>query len=402
MVITSDSAEFNFIFGLTIFNVSIELITFIYLTTISIRNNNSKLFDKKDPQVVYPKILSIFTGTDAFSRIFYMIFDYKLTKFDLSLYYINPNVWFWKIGLLISVMGIIACLYLIEKYFLSMKYRGVSVILMVIGNLFVFFYPISSMKDFEFVSLLSIVVLIPCGILIYEYLKFAIKSRGKVRRDTMLFITALITITISGVVVNAGVIEMLNSALQVSVDIFMYFLQGILKAIMVSIFVHMIRGSTVEPEKWLQNVWVIEKTSGVCIFEANFTKIQINADLISGFMTAITCFGTELAHSQMKGILYKDLNMYFVNSEKIIIAMTTKKDVNEDEVDLFAENVQDEFLNKYRDELTNWKGEVEIFNKFSPYMERIMKKKPIFQMLESKKITTLTSEQIESLNTNIE
>ncbi len=86
------------------------------------------------------------------SRVFYMVFDYFLTEFVPELYYIEPNIWFWKIGSLLSAIPVGVLLLVIDRKILQNKFKGIFAYITFAGALIQFFYPVSSSADFSLVS----------------------------------------------------------------------------------------------------------------------------------------------------------------------------------------------------------------------------------------------------------
>ena len=79
----------------------------------------------------------------AISRIFYFIFDFYLTKFDNSLYYISPNIWIWKVGNFLSAISAAYLLYVIDKKVMQFKFKGSFAYIVFIVSMVQFFYPVN-------------------------------------------------------------------------------------------------------------------------------------------------------------------------------------------------------------------------------------------------------------------
>lgn len=138
--------------------------------------------------------------------------------------------------------------------------------------------------------------------------------------------------------------------------------------------------------KWLSNIWIIEKDSGICIFEQSFKNINMNPDLISGFLIAMLNFGKELADKDFESIQFKELKIALNNYDHYIIAMAITDDANDADVRDFFEIVSDEFSKRYDEILTDWQGETSIFDKFGEYTENLVDRPAIKAELVKKKI----------------
>src|SRR6056297_1979718 len=118
MTIQPNSNEFFIILGFTIFIVIVKLVVALTLT--------KKIQDKKARDETAG--LDFMKGVDGFiillliSRILYIVFDFHYTKFNEDLYYLSPNIWFWKIGMCISALALMYIVYVVDKKILNNKY----------------------------------------------------------------------------------------------------------------------------------------------------------------------------------------------------------------------------------------------------------------------------------------
>ncbi len=125
--------------------------------------------------------------------------------------------------------------------------------------------------------------------------------------------------------------------------------------------------------------------SGVCLFSYNFKENVeiIKRDLFSAFITAISTFSAELneelGYSKEYGRLHSiPINQTFeimisYNGPLIGTLIIEKRYIDED-LKIFLNDVLNEFLLKYKDNLHDWDSDVLVFEPFKSKIERIYKK----------------------------
>lgn len=93
------------------------------------------------------------------SRIFFMIFDFYLTSFDPDLYYIVPNIFFWKAGIFIGQVCSSIFIFITDKNVLKFKFKGVLAYICLGVTLVQTFYPISNSEEFTIISTIGILTM---------------------------------------------------------------------------------------------------------------------------------------------------------------------------------------------------------------------------------------------------
>ncbi|MHA1681054.1 MAG: hypothetical protein ACTSUE_08600 [Promethearchaeota archaeon] len=226
MAIIPDSIEFNIIFWVTACIVVVKGLMIIYME-IKIRKK------KAEGSIAITFIRAVFVVILCLlvSRIFYMIFDFYYTKFDTLLYPGEPQIWYWKTGQLIAGLGQVYLVLVTDRKILNFKFKGIFAYILLAGLIFGFFYPINTMADFEFISTISIIPMLGILIVLIVFINIAIKSSGRVRRTAVILVIAFLIYTLAALLVNAGIISALESAIGVPVDVYMYLIQSVLKAI---------------------------------------------------------------------------------------------------------------------------------------------------------------------------
>ena len=148
MAIKPNSFEYNLLFILIVIVITTTLILSAYL---------GKEVLKKRKEMGYLSIDFLFGNFIALSflfisRLFYMYFDFFLTEFDTSKYYLPENIWWYKVGGLIYLMGFSFLIFVIDRNLLNFKLKGLLSYIILGIALIVFFYPVNNAADFEFIS----------------------------------------------------------------------------------------------------------------------------------------------------------------------------------------------------------------------------------------------------------
>lgn len=125
-------------------------------------------------------------------------------------------------------------------------------------------------------------------------------------------------------------------------------------------------------EKILQYLMVINKNSGLSLYEHNFKEKALNPNLVSGLLTGIQSFGSELANEEtsMTRLAYKNFEIAIEERDKVRGSLILKGSPTESitkTLKLFTLK----FELKFKNELENWKGNVTIFGTASELIKEI-------------------------------
>ncbi|MFX1499681.1 MAG: hypothetical protein ACFFDH_01805 [Promethearchaeota archaeon] len=111
----------------------------------------------------------------------------------------------------------------------------------------------------------------------------------------------------------------------------------------------------------LEHVLVLYKGTGVCIFFKSFGSEQIDPELISGFISAISSFGKDLVcQEELNEISYGDKMLLLSDGEYIRVALVLSKKAS-----LILRRNLMEFIHNfekvYAENLPKWRGQLNIF-----------------------------------------
>jgi len=122
----------------------------------------------------------------------------------------------------------------------------------------------------------------------------------------------------------------------------------------------------------LRYLMVIDQKSGLTLFNHGFGDFQFDSDLVSGFLTAIQSFGTEISQksTQMKKLAYQDFEISMDDGEKIRVALVLAGPITS-----YLESKLKEFISifesRFANELQNWSGDVSEFHVMNPIADEI-------------------------------
>ncbi len=112
----------------------------------------------------------------------------------------------------------------------------------------------------------------------------------------------------------------------------------------------------------LEHILVLYKGTGTCVYFKSFGSEEIDPELISGFISAISSFGKDLvSQEELNEISYGDKMLLLSDGEHIRVALVLGKQAS-----LILRRNLMEFIHvfekSYSNELPNWRGQLNIFH----------------------------------------
>lgn len=122
----------------------------------------------------------------------------------------------------------------------------------------------------------------------------------------------------------------------------------------------------------LQYLMIIEKNSGISLYEYNFTGSDLDPIIVSGFLTAIQYFGSEIAKEEtaITKLAYKNFEIALDEKEKVrgaIILKGTPAESIIKKLEIFVA----EFEKRFKNQLENWDKNISYFKKADDLIKRI-------------------------------
>jgi len=120
----------------------------------------------------------------------------------------------------------------------------------------------------------------------------------------------------------------------------------------------------------IHHVWVINK-AGICLLDRNYSGFEVNKQLFSGFITALSYFAAQF-NRRLDSIGMGDTTIHYLIEDNVITAVAVDKDDNEEEIRRKLGELQADFKLKYGDLLKCWDGDLNCFNPFIKDLDRIL------------------------------
>jgi E3 UFM1-protein ligase 1 len=147
----------------------------------------------------------------------------------------------------------------------------------------------------------------------------------------------------------------------------------------------------------LQYILIIHKLSGTCLFSYKCSALAFDPDLVSGFLQAISSFGTEVSSQEagLEEIKYQGFVVALSEGELIrsaFICNQSPESTLRSSIKYFTIKFEDE----YRQNLTNWTGDISVFKNAPHLVEEFFKvgSKVLFLIPKIPQDTTISKEKI--------
>ncbi|TFF90764.1 MAG: hypothetical protein EU548_01365 [Promethearchaeota archaeon] len=132
----------------------------------------------------------------------------------------------------------------------------------------------------------------------------------------------------------------------------------------------------------LENLWVLEKQSGICLFEKSFVENQsekISVDLASAFLTAISSFVDETFSDGIQSIDFQKRKIHFRFRGRLLFIFIFSKSVKSAHraKEKLMNRIIDEFYEQYQHILDEQEvlSNISQFSSFSDKLEEILESK---------------------------
>jgi len=103
-------------------------------------------------------------------------------------------------------------------------------------------------------------------------------------------------------------------------------------------------------EEYLK-LWILDRHAGICIYEQVFDEKVLEAmssDLVTGFFYAILTFSNEIAAQDIDHIMLKDIRIQFFGNDRLIFALASKRDADEQTAYQFLHGLEHRFSERYQ------------------------------------------------------
>jgi hypothetical protein len=117
-------------------------------------------------------------------------------------------------------------------------------------------------------------------------------------------------------------------------------------------------------------VWIINR-AGICLLDRNYSGLEINKQLFSGFITAISSLASQFNRT-LDSISMSDMTIHYTMEGELVIAVAVDHDDNEEEIRRKLHDLISEFKSKFGEILADWDGNLSYFDPFTKDLDRIL------------------------------
>jgi hypothetical protein len=121
----------------------------------------------------------------------------------------------------------------------------------------------------------------------------------------------------------------------------------------------------------ISRIYIIAKGGLLCYSKNYICPSEVEDDLISGFLTAISGFAQAVKVGEIKSLNFKNFNFIYSYSSEFDCMFIIVVDIEdlEDEAREKVELMKTEFINRYQKNLENWTGKTSVFESFDDFVE---------------------------------
>lgn len=233
MEITPGSLNYNILFTLIIIVIIFKALLSGYLFYKIIKKT------KKEGKFEFDFLFSIFVLILflCISRSILLYYDFFLTYFNPDLFWIYPNIIYWKLADLFPITGFVIMAFIMDKKALNFKLKGVVGYVIAGLEVFKMLYPVNSEEDFRFISSFgliqsAILVIIPAG-----FLYIAVKS-DTLRNLAIIIILGISIYALGGILIGESVLAPLRELFGENVHVSVFFVFVITKIVGLSMLAY--------------------------------------------------------------------------------------------------------------------------------------------------------------------
>jgi hypothetical protein len=161
----------------------------------------------------------------------------------------------------------------------------------------------------------------------------------------------------------------------------------------------------------IESVWILEKNSGICLFEENYIDFMnegMTIDLIGSFLSALLTFADETFADEIQHVQFSNRKIIFEFSKHLlfIVAVNDKTKLSDVQIKRKIDQIAMAFNAKYLHIFARkkgWGGNINQFEPFTEDLKKIVKKEPsttkiaqLFDFRESiKKLESFIDKQVQ-------
>ncbi len=233
MILDISDVELNIFFALSVILVAVKIYLLAFLSKKEV--DHAKTVGKFSFGFVFSVILLLTCLIAA--RLVYMQFDFVLTRFDSGVYHSSPAVWYWKTATLIASMGYAVFIFVTDYRIFKFKFKGFFAYMIMAFAMCLFFIPVHSKPDFDFISLFLLSA--NCvSIMLPVFFIYMGRQRSPYQKPSLLIAFGIIIYAIGATVTIESLIVSLVSAFGEVARLVIYLSSLILKIAGLAMFAY--------------------------------------------------------------------------------------------------------------------------------------------------------------------
>jgi predicted amidohydrolase/signal recognition particle receptor subunit beta len=124
----------------------------------------------------------------------------------------------------------------------------------------------------------------------------------------------------------------------------------------------------------ISKILIITSGGTLCYSKNFFSQVDIDEELISGFLTAISEFAQEIKGGKIKALRFRNFNYIYSYYTELDLMFILAIDIDdlEEEARTKLELMKNKFVKRYRSVLENWMGNLGVFEDFNEFVEEHM------------------------------
>ncbi len=133
----------------------------------------------------------------------------------------------------------------------------------------------------------------------------------------------------------------------------------------------------------IQGIYLIDHR-GVCILSRKYGSINIDENLIGGFLTAILKFSSKLIHGEeedLQEIILKNHRIVYESSDNFKLVAVIHREDNEELVREALRKIINQFIESFGSQLQYWNGSVQPFAGFEEKIDEVLLEKDLRELI---------------------
>jgi len=139
---------------------------------------------------------------------------------------------------------------------------------------------------------------------------------------------------------------------------------------------------SISRSKLIHSIYIFNN-QGICLLRCSLEDNPMDADITTGFFTAIKDFSSELIPgTEVKSLILSGYKLFYNNYDNITFAIQCSEETPDQIVRFILDEISNTFLRLYGEELSNWNGNLNIFESFKNYVVQFLEESLVEKILE--------------------